>query len=194
MLDEKKEEKKSKKKEFEEVLNRLRKRGWHYHTAALAVARRCDEGGKAGTRRRLAEPLVLTEEEKRFDEEYERETPVRARLTDEEWEKWKAKRTRKWWYMYALINAKKDINEMKENHKLALEAQEEIYSELQAEAKSEEDKEWFKSLTYENKLAARGALGKQRVGSIKLQNEILQIGEEQLDTLHCMIGDFPPID
>jgi hypothetical protein len=37
-------------------------------------------------------------------------------------------------------------------------------------------------------------LRKQRESCIKLQNEMLQIGEEQLDNLHCMIGDFPPID
>jgi hypothetical protein len=194
MLDENREDKKSKRKEFEEVLNGLKKKGWHYHTAALAVARRCEEGRKEGTRRRIAEPLVLTEEEKRFDEEDKREETATRSITCEEYNKLLASKTEKWWYTSALIHAKKDLNKMKEIYKLALEAQEEICSELEAEAKSEENKEWFKSLSHEDKIAARGALGKQRVGSTRLQNEILQIWEDQLDRFVCQIKGFPARD
>ena len=194
MLEEKKEEKKSKRREFEELVNGLQKLGWHYDTIALTEARRCGEAQREGARRMLTEPLALTEEEKQFDEEYKREMEAGCRMTAEEWEKWKEKRTKKWWYMFGRVDIKKDINQMKSNYMLALAAQDEVCSELEAEARDEENKEWFRSLTHEDKIVARGALWKQRVTSIKLQNQLLQVWEKQLVSLNASIKDFSFID
>lgn len=83
---------------------------------------------------------------------------------------------------------------MKANYRLALAAQEEVCSELEAEAKAEEEKDWFRSLTHEDKIVARGALWKQRVTSIKLQNQLLQVWEKQLVSLNGSIKEVSSID
>lgn len=192
MLDEKNKEIKSKRQAFQQVLNGRREM---FYSLPLRRAQECEEGDKEHAKRVLNEWLELTEEEKHFEEELNAEGKATRCMTDEEQDKQLMSKTKKWWCIWTVIRLKERVNQMKENHKLALEAQDELYGELIAEAKPV--REWFYSLPEEQQVAARVAMewvGKQRESCIKFQNEILQMEQKQLVILHYMIKDFPASD
>jgi hypothetical protein len=180
------EEKKSKRQAFQQVLNEQREM---YYTLPLRRARESDEGKNGRAKKVLNERLELTPEEIVFKQADEEE----SKLPQKEREEIRKKRPNKWWWY--VIHIKEYTNEIKENYKLALDTQEELYGELNAEANHA--MEWVNSLSEEQQVIARKALkmsGKQRETCIKFQNEMLQVWEEQLVTLHCIIKSFPPIE